>query len=303
MNNIQSPITGNKVKFEQTILVSEIVKKYRQNFTIDVSKYFSANQNISIYKCIDTGYRFYYPFNIIGDSHFYEQLQQYDWYYMPWKWEHQKASEYINKNMQVLEIGCAKGDFIARIQKNIGCNCIGLEYNESTKEFVEQLEVLIINESIQDFSKKHKEEFDVVCSFQVLEHVPEVKDFIEAQLLSLKIGGKLIISVTNNNSFTKQDKENDILNMPPHHMGLWNKNSLKNICNPFNLKLYEIKYEPLQKYHYNWYISIFEKRFLKHILLRKIYYKFNIKKILTFFLLKLNKLIKGHTMIVIYIKK
>ena len=51
------------------------------------------------------------------------------------------------------------------------------------------------------------------------------KKFIETSLKLLRKGGKLILSVPNHDSFMGLDDEN-FLDMPPHHMGLWNEKSL-----------------------------------------------------------------------------
>lgn len=91
MVNITSPLTlTNNISFVKSINKKQIIIAYK-GFGIDVSKYFRNINNISIYHCNDTGYRFYYPLDMSGDSKFYEFFQKFDWYYMPWKWEHEKG--------------------------------------------------------------------------------------------------------------------------------------------------------------------------------------------------------------------
>jgi len=256
---ILSPITGKPAKKIKSIETSTIIEKYNKTFNLDVSKYFKNYKSCEIYQCEQTGYQFYYPFDIDGDSKFYEHLQQYDWYYMPWKWEHQQAAKLLKPYMNVLEVGCAKGDFLKKIKNDFKVNVIGLELNES----VSNNEITILKETIQEHSINNPEKYDIVCSFQVLEHITDVKSFIEAQIATLKKGGKLIIIVPNNDSFIKYS--DNILNMPPHHMGLWNKSSLTNLQSYFNIKLLKTIFEPLQKYH----IDYFNNTTLKYI--RKTY--------------------------------
>jgi hypothetical protein len=74
----------------------------------------------------------------------------------------------------------------------------------------------------------------------------------------LKKGGKLIVSVPNNDSFIIKDNE-IILNYPPHHMGLWDAHSLINLQNIFNIRLIDLYNEPLQKYHQG-YLGIHLKK-------------------------------------------
>ena len=76
--------------------------------------------------------------------------------------------------------------------------------------------------------------FSFICSFQVLEHVYEVYGFLNSAIALLKNKGKLIIAVPNNNPyFLKHDKYHT-LNLPPHHMGIWDERSLKFIGKLFD---------------------------------------------------------------------
>src|SRR5690606_22887486 len=92
--------------------------------------------------------------------------------------------------------------------------------------------------------------FDVICSFQVLEHVYEVNDFINNQLRILKKGGRLIVGAPNNNPYLFIHDKYHTLNLPPHHAGLWNKKSLTSLEKVFNLEVEEVFYEPFSiSYH------------------------------------------------------
>ena len=65
-------------------------------------------------------------------------------------------------------------------------------------------------------------------------------------LKCLKPGGRLIIGVPNNDSYIRRNKMyNKVLNMPPHHVGLWTLDSLKSLEGILPVKLEETFYEPL----------------------------------------------------------
>jgi SAM-dependent methyltransferase len=99
---------------------------------------------------------------------------------------------------------------------------------------------------IQDFCKIHEEEFDAVCFFQVLEHIRDVDSFMRSAIKILKNKGKLLIAVPNNDAFvTKYDYLKGVGNVPPHHVGLWGKQSLINTGQYYGLKLLAIKEQPL----------------------------------------------------------
>lgn len=256
---INSPLhQGGKAKFIREISVKKIISEYRQ-FGINPSYLLHELKAVSIYECLNSGYRFYYPFNISGDSKFYEHLQNFSWYYMPWKWEHEATKEYLKDGQSILEIGCAHGAFLKKINEMYDLKeSVGLELNETTTE--DSSKWKIVNQFVQEYQKENKERFDIVCSYQVLEHIADVHGFIQAKIECLKSSGTLIISVPNNESFVKDTDAG--LNMPPHHMGLWDTKSLKSLENIFPIKLIKCHYEELQDYHIGGYI--FSKYYSKY---------------------------------------
>ena len=252
--DIKSPLTNSSnIALERTIETDFIIEEWKK-LGIDVARLFHGISEIYVYKCNDTGYRFYYPFNLEGDSEFYQDLQKFPWYYMHWKWEYQIAYELIKPGEIVLEIGCGKGDFIEKLKKH-NIYATGLEFNEEAIIKCREKALDVTRETIQEHAVYNKEKYDVVNSFQVMEHIAEIGDAIKASVEVLKKGGKLIISVPNNDSFLNKDA-NNLLNLPPHHMGLWGEESLKNMEKVFRVKLIKLFIEPLQSYHYSYYYNI-----------------------------------------------
>lgn len=300
--NVRSPITGSKnIYLEKIIKTSLIIEEYKKSqMNIDVSKYFKNIEEIFVYKCLDTGYRFYYPFNTNGDHKFYENLENFPWYYMDWKWEHEMASNIIKPKDQVLEIGCGRGSFLRKMQQK-GADCAGLELNENAVLCRQDKKVRVLNESIQEHTINNHEKYDVVCSFQVVEHIAKVKEFLQASVDAVKPGGTLIISVPNNYIDSIILKDN-LLNMPPHHMGLWDAVSLANLQSIFSIRLEKLEMEPIQKYHFGYYQSFLENLFVqKYRFWGKVF-----RKVASFIILNnlndLSKYILGHTILAQYKK-
>lgn len=248
---MKSPLTGKQTRLEARVTASKIIKSYENQFGCNVGYLFKGIEQVELYRCLETGYRFFHPFNIIGDNRFYQHFQKYDWYYMPWKWEHQQASLIVTDGMKVLEVGCGNGDFLKRIQAEKNAICVGLEFNKEAVLKGRINGVDIFNETIENHALLHVEEYDMVCTFQVLEHIPNILSFLTSLVKCLKKGGKLILSVPNNDSFLGYGE--NILNMPPHHMGLWNKKSLLSLRTILPIVPENLYLEPLQPYHEDYF--------------------------------------------------
>jgi len=222
------------------------------------------------------------------------------------KEEYKYSKKHIGPKDRVLEVGCGKGAFAKYLSTK---DYVGLDISENAKRLAIQEGITIENETVQNFSKKHKNEFDIVVSFQVLEHVSDPKSFIEAGLETLKNGGKFIIGVPNENSFLKYVTD-EPLNMPPHHTTRWSYNTFQYIALKYNLNIVEIYYEKLQNMHKQLYLStlIFNSLFnptlvSKSFLVRKI--KKFIDLISRFLTrgLRDEMLPHGHTVVVVFEKK
>jgi SAM-dependent methyltransferase len=306
-DKVTSPITGlDNIILEQSIKAKDIVDFYKNWPGIDVHKYFDNLDYVQLYKCQSTGYRFYYPFSLAGDEDFYHDLQVFPWYYVDKKWEHDVALTLIQSHDLVLEVGCGTGAFLRRLSLEIGAQALGLELNQNAVKTANAQGLQVYGELLDQHSEYNKAKYDVVCSFQVLEHVSNVKEFLDMKLSVLKPGGRLIIAVPNNNSFVKY-AEGWATNMPPHHLGLWSKESLVDLQNFFPVKISNIYCEPLT--NFEWYYDIQVGRLTHYIpfdrlkdvvqrnLKRKSVKSFSIK-----FLKGFKYFIPDHTILVEYVK-
>ena len=299
---ILSPITG-RANTEQVGVVrsDEIIAIYQRYFGIDISPYFVNHHEVMIMRCLDTGFRFYYPFELEGDASYYALMSAFDWYYHPNRWEHEKALGLMKAGDRVLEVGSGAGLFVKQLLAR-SIEASGLELNPRGIERAKQQGIELLNERIEDHAVKHPAAYDVVCSFQVLEHVTTPLTFLKSQLECLRPGGKLIVGVPNNDSYIKTNKmDNRVLNMPPHHMGLWALESLKSLENILDVKLREVHYEPLVDGNVSVYAwNKLNNVFLNRQLLTRALWKLGAERLLVPIFSRFSNRIRGNSMLAVF---
>jgi len=101
----------------------------------------------------------------------------------------------------LLDVGCGTADFLLKC-KNNGWNAVGVEPNENAKNLAEaKLAKRTISKIYTDIIEINTEKFDVITLWHVLEHVPNLEDYILKLKLLLKPNGVLIIAVPNFKSY------------------------------------------------------------------------------------------------------
>lgn len=241
---------GVSVASRESIPVERVVKMYKRILGIDVANEFGELSLVYCIRCNDCDLIYFSP-AVSGSEHFYEMLQVFNWYYMAGKNEYEFARNFVKPTDDVLEIGCGKGAFAKCINVR---SFLGLEFSKEAQKLAVNNGVEVLNESIQSHSVNNANVYDVVCSFQVLEHVVDVSSFIKSAVVCLKAGGLLILSSPSTDSFAAF-VANFVLDMPPHHATRWSDASYRNVANLYNLDLIELWHEPLQDIHREFYFQ------------------------------------------------
>ena len=175
-------------------------------------------------RCQDCELIFYDP-PVCGDEAFYNSLQKYPWYYESDKAEFAWAAARIAPGSQVLEVGAGRGAFAGFIP---ACDYVGLDFSTGAQQLAAAQGVAIQLVAIEDWAASHPQTYDVVCHFQVLEHIATPDSFLKACVEALKPGGKLIVSVPSDDSFIGTGRDG-VLNMPPHHVTRWSDAALRQL--------------------------------------------------------------------------
>jgi len=104
-----------------------------------------------------------------------------------------------NADKSILDIGCGTGDFLKVCQLD-KWKCVGIEPNSNARELAKsKLNDLNIYAEIKYVPENQK--FDIITLWHVLEHIPNLEDYILFFKKHLKVGGKLIVAVPNYKSF------------------------------------------------------------------------------------------------------
>jgi SAM-dependent methyltransferase len=254
-----------------SISVERLILEWQRLYGIDISAETGDIQSTDLFECSDCHVRFFKPDRLAGSFALYAHLEKFDWYYMPWKWEHDMAINDLRGCRTVLEIGCGLGDFVARAG-TLGWIAEGIDLNDSAIATARGRGLPVRRLDLQEAARTHRSCYDAVCSFQVLEHVPNPREFLESSCELLKPGGKLVLGVPNADSFIKH--QINLLDMPPHHMTRWPVRAMAALPKWFPLRLEHIQREPLAKYHVNGYVEAQGAAWFRSRLLHKGYAAF-----------------------------
>lgn len=295
--NIKSPLTGSDAKLIKEIPADHLAALYRAKLDFDLRPYLDV-ENIQLFYCEETGYEFYVPGEVMGNPAFYETLyDNADWAYSDSKWEYEIAGNFVTKGCRVLDVGSGAGQFLASITAK---ERVGLETNRKGREAT-PAGITTLDEIVENHVATHAGHYDVVTAIQVLEHIYDVRSFLESCRELLKPGGRLVLSVPNNDGFVGAQELP--LNMPPHHMGRWTRQSLSSIASIFDLELLTVEFEPLQEGNLGWYQSWMEQEYFPQSkIMKSLYYRLGIASGIRNWLSENRKTLMGHTVLAAYRK-
>ncbi len=290
--SVPSPLTGRNAPLVNTLTSARSIDGYRREFDFDVSKYFIGIPEFGVYQC-DTGYRFFYPFTLTADESLYRCLEGFE--YEENKWEFSTALAQVRGQDRLLDVGCGEGSFLAKA-KDKGALVSGMELNGAAAAVARGKGITVHEELLDQHDRQGY--YDIVTSFQVLEHVPAPMAFLRGCVRVLRPGGTLVIGVPNDDGFLRLDP-GSLLNQPPHHMGLWNRASLTAVAALIGLEIKAFEIQPLAEL--GWYQAVIENAYLKGWR-KRLFYRLGFADFLRQYIRENAHTIAGHSILVIYQK-
>jgi SAM-dependent methyltransferase len=208
-----------------------------------------ANWNI----CRNCGNGFANPF-IAFNSEYYTITYSSDIFYTPWKWEYEKVYHFIkrfyNKSLHLLEIGAGNGTFVTKISEELidKNNILTTEYSDFGINEIVAKGISCIPKNIFELNtEENRNRFDIICMFQVFEHMDRLDDVFETINRISKRGSDLFIAVPSHKHREFYFSLGKSLDFPPGHISCFSPTGMSIISERHGWGLIGNFYQPTRK--------------------------------------------------------
>ncbi|WP_428743483.1 class I SAM-dependent methyltransferase [Tenacibaculum sp.] len=162
-------------------------------------------------------------------------------------------NSFNTEEKSILDVGAGTGDFL-KVCKKGGWKITGVEPSEKAREYANSKKIILQKDIAQIQSKK----FDVITLWHVLEHIPNLMEYVQQLKKLLKPNGILIIAVPNYKSYdANYYKEYWAAFDVPRHLWHFSKTSISKI---FSLVEMEVKKTLPMKFD-SFYVSLLSEKY------------------------------------------
>ena len=226
-----------------SLAVLELIptSKLKACYAFDTGRFFPGPE-VELLGCLECGVRLFGR-ALPGDSEFYDRLQAIPKYYEDDKAEFEHALSTISavKATSVLDVGAGRGLFLRKLQRVPSLRVRASELSERSLAALRQAGIAIDADG---------DRYDFVCSFQVFEHIDDLRaimSFVDGKLLP---GGHLLVSVPNPDCPLFRETF-AYLDYPPHHMNRFPRRALESMGRLLGYSVTDYWQEPLRIEHYS----------------------------------------------------
>jgi 2-polyprenyl-3-methyl-5-hydroxy-6-metoxy-1,4-benzoquinol methylase len=203
----------------------------------ELRRRFTPAPDASLFACSTCGLEYFSPHNQ-GDAAFYAFLTSAEaGYYTNRRWEYSVAEKLLHSGDSLLDIGCGDGAFLKQVARRVG-RAVGVDQNPEGIRDLAEAGIEARCTDLAAFAAENAAGFNVVCAFQLLEHLPRVDAFAEAARRCVAPGGLLLVSVPNNDR--PRLNPLDPLDCPPHHVSRWRPAQLREFARAFQFDLVDV---------------------------------------------------------------
>ena len=104
------------------------------------------------------------------------------------------------KPKKVLDLGCSTGERLFLFKLD-GCETVGVEMSEDSRQAEKTYGIKIINSTIEDFLREKGERFDIITTYHIIEHFPGPVNILRQVGEFLNDDGLLVLEIPNVDSF------------------------------------------------------------------------------------------------------
>jgi len=187
---------------------------------------------------------------VAGDERFYRLAYGRPGSYPTWRWEFQVTrsvlTTFATPGHRLLEVGAGDGAFVRGFVDGIlpKTRTLCTEFSEQGRHQIREFGVECLAQDVRDMSDaSFGHRFDIVCMFQVLEHMDRLDDLFEKLRWLMKKGGSLFISVPNPRRIEFNELNGALLDMPPNHIGRWNRECFEMISERYGFSVEDHRIE------------------------------------------------------------
>ena len=156
-----------------------------------------------------------------------------------------KVLEHSGAEPTLLDVGAGNGYFVHVAQRDLGIAATGIEISSTAVKFSDA--VLGVKLICQD-AAHHTGQYDIVTSFNVIEHTQNPEDHLAELLRLTKAGGHVVITTPNPNCIQRRavGLKNWKMICPPHHINIFSLKALTSMTRGANLEM--VAHETLSTY-------------------------------------------------------
>ncbi|MBI4849797.1 MAG: methyltransferase domain-containing protein [Nitrospirae bacterium] len=226
---------------------TEFPESVWQEYTVPTAR------NTTLYQCLRCGFSMFAP-TVVGNSAFYTAITA-GQYYVEEKWEFIQGAKDIAslQAARILDIGCGSGYFLDLL-KTKGMKCSGYEFSPEASEAARAKGHDIFNGPFPE-ALASTAPYDVICMFQVLEHLPDPIGFLRDARKLLRPEGVLIVSVPDANGPIRHFPD-ALTELPPHHVSRWCELTFRIGMPLLGFRVEKALYEPLPDYLWHTYLPV-----------------------------------------------
>lgn len=193
----------------------------------------------TLLRCANCGLERFEPASPAGPD-FYAALQSSGGYYEETRWEFARGADLTIGATSVLELGAGDGGFLRVLPEPTRRRVVAVESNPEAVVKLRALGAAVVDDLT---SLGADERFDVVCAYNVIEHVSRPARVLGQLAERVQAGGTLTFSVPNRHRWLRTGAI-EPLDCPPHHLTRWDHTQANAVTEATGLRLRAVEVEP-----------------------------------------------------------